>query len=107
VTRLWVVPDTLSLPADLAERPLAMSDAHGVYLVMAASEAHDVGQVEIAEADIVADWQRPSYDLAASTVGVFDGERLVGYAEYMGDARGDASVHPDYRGRGIGSALAS
>lgn len=98
--------ELLELPAPLVARPLAMSDATAVYEVMAASEVHDVGWAEIAEADIVADWQRPSYDVSAATVGVFDGDRLVAYAEFMGHDRGDASVHPDYRGRGIGTALA-
>src|SRR6478735_5064066 len=101
------VPADLVLPAGLTQRPLTMSDAHGVYEVMAAAEVHDVGQAEIAEADIVGDWQRPSYDVSAGTVGVFDGDRLVAYAEFMGGDRGDASVHPEYRDRGIGTALAT
>lgn len=96
----------LSLPAGLVERPLALTDARAVVEVMAAQEAHDVGHVEIEEADIVADWQRPSYDVGAHTVGVLDGDRLVAYAELMGGDRGDAAVHPDHRGRGIGTALA-
>jgi ribosomal protein S18 acetylase RimI-like enzyme len=84
-----------------------MSDARAVYEVMAAQERHDTGEVAIEEADIVGDWQRPSYDVGSSTVGVFDGDRLVAYADYMGSARGDAAVHPDCRGRGIGTALAA
>jgi mycothiol synthase len=73
---------------------------------MAAQEQHDTGEVSIEEADIEADWGRPSYDVSAGTVGVFDGDRLVAYAEIMGADRGDAAVHPDHRGRGIGTALA-
>lgn len=101
------VSETLALPDDLTSRPLVMADARAVYEVMAAQEQHDTGEVAIEEADIVADWQRPSYDVSAGTLGVFDGDRLVAYAEYMGSARGDAAVHPDHRGRGIGTALAS
>ena len=97
---------TLTLPAGLVERPLVLADARAVFEVMAAQEAHDLGHVEIEEADIVADWQRPSYDVSAGTVGVLDGDRLVAYAEMMGGARGDAAVHPEHRGRGIGTALA-
>ena len=48
----------------------------------------------------------PSFDVADSTVGVFDGDRMVAYAEHSGHDRGDAAVHPAYRGRGIGTALA-
>ena len=100
------MPAQLALPAGLHQRPLVMADARSVFEVMAAQEAHDVGEVAIEEADIVSDWQRPSYDVSANTVGVFDGDRLVGYAEMMGGDRGDAAVHPDYRGRGVGTALA-
>jgi GNAT superfamily N-acetyltransferase len=100
------VPEPLELPDGLTERPLLLSDARGVTDVMIAQEAHDVGEVSIEEADIVADWSRPSYDVSANTVGVLDGDRVVAYAEMMGGDRGDAAVHPDYRGRGIGTALA-
>lgn len=96
---------TIEVPG-LTARPLAMADAPAVYEVMAEQERHDIGEVAIEEADIVADWQRPSYDVSASTIGVFDGDRLVAYAEHGGADRGDAAVHPAYRGRGLGTALA-
>jgi mycothiol synthase len=94
------------LPEGLTSRPLQQSDARAVYEVMAADELDQLGHVEIEEADIVGDWGRPSFDVAASTMGVFDGDRLVGYAEVSKADRGDAAVHPDYRGRGLGTALA-
>lgn len=96
----------LDLPAGLTARPLVPADAAAVTAVMAAQELADVGEVVIEEADIVADWQRPGYDVSASTVGVCDGDRLVAYAEVAYADRGDAAVHPDYRGRGIGTLLA-
>ncbi|MDF1604379.1 GNAT family N-acetyltransferase [Nocardioides sp. YIM 152315] len=98
--------ELLELPADLTARPLVMTDARAVFEVMAAQELHDTGEVSLEEADIVGDWQRPSYDVSAGTVGVFVADRLVAYAEYMGSARGDAAVHPEHRGRGIGTVLA-
>ena len=101
---------TPTLPAGLVERPLTMADARAVYEVMAAAEMDDIGMIEIEEADIVGDWGRPSFDVSAQTVGVFDSaggeQRLVGYAEVAGGDRGDAAVHPAYRGRGIGTRLA-
>jgi mycothiol synthase len=98
--------NTLHLPEGLSARPLTMSDARAVFEVMAAQERHDLGEVVIEEADIVGDWQRPSFDVEAGTMGVFDGDRLVGYGEVTASWRGDAAVHPDYRGRGIGTAIA-
>ena len=95
----------MELPEGLTARPLTKDDATAVFEVMAAQELADVGEVVIEEADIVGDWQRPSYDLGASSMGVLDGDRLVAYAEVAGSYFGDAAVHPDYRGRGIGTAL--
>lgn len=96
----------MDLPPGLTSRPLALTDAAAVTAVMAASEAFDIGEVVIEEADIVGDWQRPSYDVATSTLGVFDGQELVAYADVCGGDRCDAAVHPDYRRRGLGTALA-
>ena len=99
--------DELRLPEGLTARPLTMADARAVYEVMARQEQEDVGTVEIEEADIVGDWQKPSFDVAESTMGVFDGDRLVAYAEVNRSGRGDAAVDPAYRRRGIGTALAA
>jgi GNAT superfamily N-acetyltransferase len=98
-----VMPD---LPAGLTTRPLQKSDAHDVFVLMAAQEQEDLGHVAIEEADIVSDWARPSHDLSARSVGVFDDDALVGYAEPMGADRADTSVLPSHRGRGIGTWLA-
>ena len=95
------------LPAGLTTRPLERTDATAVFELIAAQEKHDTGTVQIEEADIVADWAKPSHDLAARSVGVFEGERLVAYAELMGADRADAAVHPDRRGRGIGTWIAA
>ncbi|MGB0101874.1 MAG: GNAT family N-acetyltransferase [Nocardioides sp.] len=100
------MPEQIDIPDGLTSRPLTLADAGGVVAVMVAQELHDTGVATIEEADIVADWQRPSYDVSASTIGVLDGDRLVAYAEVMGGDRGDAAVHPDHRGRGIGTSLA-
>ena len=97
----------VEVPDGLTARPLSMADARAVFEVMAAQEQHDVGSVEIEEADIVGDWQRPSFDVAASTIGVFDADRLVAYGEVGGEQRSDAAVHPEYRGRGLGTAVAA
>ncbi|MEZ0577416.1 GNAT family N-acetyltransferase [Nocardioides sp. MH1] len=105
------ISDAPALPPDLATRPLRASDSAEVFEVIAAQERHDIGTVEIEEEDLIAEWQRPSYDIEASTVAVLeqaDGrERIVAYAELMGHDRYDAAVHPDVRGRGIGTWLAA
>jgi GNAT superfamily N-acetyltransferase len=94
------------LPEGLTTRPLERTDATAVYELIADQERHDTGTVAIEEADIVADWAKPSHDLAGRSVGVFEGAELVGYAELTGADRGDTAVRPDRRGRGIGTWLA-
>ena len=95
------------LPVGLTTRPLRLEDSGAVFRLIAACERHDLGSVEIEEADLVGDWQRPSFDIAASTVGVHDGDELVAYAELTSDTRADAHVHPEHRRRGIGTALSA
>ena len=101
------MPEALTLPQGYTQRPLTLTDADRIAVVMGAEELADTGEVAIETADLVADWSEPSYDLAAHSVGVVGptGE-LVGYAEAYGGDRGDASVHPDHHGLGIGTALA-
>jgi mycothiol synthase len=96
----------MPLPDGLTARPLTLADTGAVHRVVAAQEVADVGRVEVEEADLVADWQRPSFDLTTRTVGVLDGDLVVGYAELSGDDRADVAVHPDHRGRGVGTWLA-
>jgi len=97
----------ISLPSGLTTRPLTPADSAAVHALIAAQELHDIGTVEIEVEDLVAEWQRPSYDVAGSSVAVLDGDRIVAYAELMGTDRYDAAVHPDLRGRGIGTWLAA
>lgn len=94
------------LPEGLTTRPLEKTDARAVFELMAAQQLEDIGEVSIEEADIVSDWARPSHDLGVRSVGVFDRDTLVAYAELMGADRADTSVLPSHRGRGIGTWLA-
>ena len=97
---------TAPLPDTLTSRPLELSDSAAVTAVMAASEIAILGRALIEEAYLLGDWNRPSFDISNNTVGVFAGSELLGYAEISGEARGDAAVHPDHLGRGIGTWLA-
>lgn len=96
----------MSLPDGLTTRPLELADARAVFELMAAQERADIGAVEIEEEDLVSEWQRPSCDLASTSVAVLDGERIVAYDELVYPERYDVAVHPDVRGRGIGTWLA-
>jgi GNAT superfamily N-acetyltransferase len=96
----------IALPAPYVARPLRPQDAPAVTELMAACELHDLGEVQIELEDVVGDWQRPSFDLATESVGVYDDHgRLVAYAEVFQGRRAEAYVRPEVRGRGIGTAL--
>jgi mycothiol synthase len=96
----------MEVPAGFTCRPLVPPDAAAVAALAAAQDICDLGEAMLDEADIAGEWSRPSFDISTCTVGVFDGDRLVAYAQFSADDRGDAAVHPDYRGRGIGTELA-
>jgi mycothiol synthase len=96
----------VSLPHGLTSRPLTLDDAGAVTALITAEELHDVGAVDVDLDEVVGEWQRPSYDLATSSLGVFDGDRLVAYADLVHPDFGYTGVLPGERGRGIGSWLA-
>ncbi len=102
-----MAPLPTDLPPGLSARPLTMSDAAAVTAVIVAEELEDLGTAAIDEADIISFWERPSFDLAASTVGIFEGGLLVAYAELVDRVFGAAAVLPSHRCRGLGTALAA
>ena len=84
---------------------LERGDAGEVTALIRACELDDGGLAERTLQDMEAIWERPSFSLARSAVGVRDGAALVGYAAIPWPRYADASVLPSHRGRGIGSAL--
>ena len=96
------------LPPGLTARPFTLVDLDAAFAVYSAAELEDSGHVALEPEDIAGDWARPSFDLAADSIGVFDGDRLVGAAEVTrGGVRAEGAVLPGERGRGIGSWLAA
>jgi len=84
-----------------------LTDVPAVFELVAACEAHDIGLVDIELDDIQSEWTRPSFDLDAGTVVVIEDSTgtLVAQGEVTYGQRADCSVHPDWRGRGIGTWL--
>lgn len=81
-----------------------MDDLAIVFELTDAAAMADAGERLLDIDDIRTDWQHPGLDVATNTVLVFEGERLVAWAQ-IHDERADADVHPEWRGRGIGRAL--
>ncbi|HYM63427.1 MAG TPA: GNAT family N-acetyltransferase [Gaiellaceae bacterium] len=88
-----------------------LADAAGVAELLTARDAIDFGETRETTGDEVASWWRPELKrLAQETWVAFEEGRVVGYASVRptGDVAAiddESSVHPDARGRGIGSAL--
>ncbi|MCI0635057.1 MAG: GNAT family N-acetyltransferase [Actinobacteria bacterium] len=96
---------TIGLPAGFTWRPATMDDVEAVTAVMAASERHHTGTVNIDAEDVRADYARSSVDLERDSILVFDGKRLVAEGVVFGGRYANCTVHPDLEGRGIGTAL--
>jgi mycothiol synthase len=97
----------MRLPDGLTTRALLPADAPEVCDLMAAAETADVGEPLIDLPDLLGHWQRPSFDLATQAVAVVEAGRIVAYAEVSGGRYADVAVGPDFRGRGLGTALAA
>lgn len=90
-------------------RPPAPDDLGAVADVVVADELNDGGQVVLGEDFVRGEWSRVG-DLATDAwVAVDDAEGIVGYAqvtlEELDVARSWGVVHPEHRGRGIGTSL--
>ena len=94
----------ISLPNHLIARNGTFEDLPAVAEVTRVAETIDAGEPLATLDDIASDWQRPGFDPELDVSLVFDGDRLAAYAEVPG-WRVSATVHPDYRRLGIGTAL--
>jgi mycothiol synthase len=92
--------------SSLQRRPPAPGDAAAVAELVIAYERSLYGDTGYSLADLQAEWE--SLDIARNALVVLDGERITAFGSL--DDRGelwriDAYVHPDERGRGLGTEL--
>jgi mycothiol synthase len=102
---------TVILPAGLTGRPATIDDVDSVVALMQAHDAFEIGEPDTSREDVLAEWQRPRFDLASNTwvVETAAGE-IIGYAESWEKEphitiSSVGTVHPEHFGRGIGTAL--
>jgi len=93
------------LPSGLTTRALTADDVDAVVALINACEVHDSGRPMWDRADLLADASTDGFDRDRDWVGVFDDGRPVGWAMLVHRRSGWADVHPDARGRGIGTWL--
>lgn len=93
------------LPNGLTTRRLSFDDIDDIVALANACELHDVGYISWDRADLASDFQIEGVDPGVDTVGVSQDDRLIGWGFLPRDRSAWADVHPDARGRGIGTWL--
>ena len=95
---------------NLLARAPKLNDADAVTKLLIACEIVEDGVSHYTEEDLLATWQKPGFNLATDArVIVTNKGQLVGYVSIVDQQHVlidmKAYVHPDYRGRGIGTLL--
>ena len=95
----------MNLPDGLTARALAIDDIDDVIAMINECERHDVGELMWERADLAGDISTGGFDTERDWIGVFDGDRCVAWAMALATRRTFVDVHPDIRGRGVGTQL--
>jgi ribosomal protein S18 acetylase RimI-like enzyme len=87
-------------------RPPTRDDAEAIFAVMVARDIADIGHPDIALEDVYADWETPGIDPQLDCVVATsdDGVDVLGYA-LIDHRSAMVIVHPEFEGRGVGTAL--
>lgn len=91
-------------PPGLTMRGATPEDLPVLTALLRSSEEFDAGEGIVTVEDIESEWMLPGFDPSHDTLLVSENGDAVAYAEVPG-WRVEATVHPDTRGRGIGTAL--
>lgn len=94
-------------------RPIDQEQVPEWAALLAAIEAVDREGLHLSADDLLEGFDDPNLDLAHGSVGVYDGDTMVGYCELMLRSFADpvhemrqlGGVHPAYRGSGLGGRL--
>jgi GNAT superfamily N-acetyltransferase len=97
--------DAVTLSHGLTTRALTVDDIDDIVVLANACEMHDVGFSMWEREDLTADFRLPGVDPRADSVGVFDDAHLIGWAFFAAERSAWVDVHPEARGRGIGTWL--
>jgi mycothiol synthase len=91
--------------AGLVSRPPTREDAQAVTDLVIACDIDEFGAPDFELDDLLTDWNRPGFELERDAVLVLERDRVIAYAGFGRRDHADVYVHPDFRGRGIGSEL--
>jgi mycothiol synthase len=94
-----------SLPDGYSARPPVRADLGALADLAAASDLHDIGEVDYTADDISGFWDLPGVHLERDCCVVAHGDRLVATVDLWpraaDDLEGGFQVHPDHRGGGL------
>lgn len=98
----------MPLPSGFTAAPATAEAAAEIAAVVTASQVVDGGELVITPEELVSDWS--GVDLATETLAIWDADgTMAGYADVDNQANVIttiyAYVHPEFRGRGVGTAL--
>ncbi len=101
---------TETLPKGFLVRPPTMEDLKAVSELITLCDLEEYGTPDITEEDTLSAWQAPHFNLETDARVVIAPEgQLVGYGDMAHREHAHiyafSRVHPDYRGRGIGTHL--
>jgi mycothiol synthase len=94
------------MEAGFEARPPREDESEAITELVVACDVAEWGAPDFELDDLLTDWRRPGFELErdARVVTAPDG-RLAAYATFFQQDYADVNVHPDFRGRGIGSRL--
>jgi len=93
------------LPAGLSARALTIDDVDATIAMINACELHDSGDWMWERSDLLADVRTEGFDRKRDWIGVFGNDKIVAWGLYTHPRRAWVDVHPDQRGRGVGTWL--
>lgn len=94
----------LIFPPGLTIRGATDSDIPAVAALLRTSEEFDAGEPAMTVEDVESEWMLPDFNPSVDVLLVFEDDRAIASAEVPG-WRAEATVHPDARGRGIGTEI--
>lgn len=94
----------MELDGQFSSRGASVADTAAIAKLIRASELFDDGEASVTVEDIDSDWQAPGFDPNLDVLIVSEGDHMVAYGEVPG-WRAEATVHPDWRGRGLGTKV--
>lgn len=99
------------LKNDFNVRPARMEDAEIVADLFNQCSQEIIGKNDFESGELKAGWEASNIEMEKDTITVFDGDKLIGYADVWGflppyvRVNTWVRVHPNYKNRGIGWAL--